>query len=147
MSEITALNPHLVVRDAARAVEWYGRAFGAEEVSRIPVPGDRLMSVVLRLGAATVHLADEFPEMELLSPLSIGGTATVLQLVTPDADGLWARALEAGAEPLVPLQDAFWGERHGQLVDPFGHKWNVAQHLRDVDHDEVARQAAAMFRG
>jgi PhnB protein len=147
MSEITALNPHIVVGDAAGAAEWYARAFGAEEVSRIPVPDGRLMSVVLRIGTATVHLADEFPELEVRSPLAIGGTATVLQLVTPDADELWRRALEAGAEPLQPLQDAFWGERHGQLVDPYGHKWNVAQHLRDVDHEEVLRQAAAMFGG
>jgi PhnB protein len=136
-----------VVRGAAEAAEWYTRAFGAEERSRVPVPGDKLMSVELLFGDTPVMLADEFPEMGVLSPLSIGGTATVLNITTDDVDALWQRAVDAGADVLSPLQDAFWGDRHGQLVDPFGHRWGLAQHIRDVPHDEVVKAAAEAFGG
>ncbi|MGI8405684.1 MAG: VOC family protein [Thermomicrobiales bacterium] len=141
------ITPHIVVRDAARAVEWYKTALGAEERSRIPVPGGKLMSVELRFGDSAVMVADEFPEMGVLSPLSIGGTAVVLHIFTEDADTLWQRAVDAGAEVLHPLQDAFWGDRQGQLADPFGHRWGIATHVRDVPHDEVVRAAAAAFGG
>jgi PhnB protein len=105
------------------------------------------MTVELRIGATVLHVASEFPEAGIVSPLTIGGTATVLQLDTDDADALWDRALAAGAEPRHPLDDQFWGERHGQLVDPFGHRWNIAQHLRDVSDEELAAGAAAAFGG
>ena len=139
--------PHIVVRGAAEAAEWYSRAFGAEERSRVPVPGGKLMSVELRFGDTAVMLADEFPEMGVLSPLSIGGTATVLNITTDDVDALWQRALDAGAQVLSPLQDAFWGDRHGQLADPFGHKWGLAQHIRDVPQEEIVKAAAEAFGG
>jgi uncharacterized glyoxalase superfamily protein PhnB len=142
---IDAIVAHLVVDDADRAATWYARAFGAVERRRVRVPDGRLMSVELELGAATIHLADQFEELGVLAPPSIGGTATVLALVTDDADALWERAVGAGADVLQPLADAFWGERHGQLADPFGHRWNIAQHLRDVPDDELARAAAAAF--
>jgi PhnB protein len=90
-------------------------------------------------------VADEFPEMDVLGPLSIGGTPVVLHLLTDDVDALWQRALDAGAEVRHPLQEAFWGERHGQIVDPFGHRWGLSQHLRDVPDDEIARAAAEAF--
>jgi PhnB protein len=141
------LTPHIVVRDAERATDWYKRALGAEERSRIPLPGGKLMSVELRFGDSTVMLADEFPEAGVLSPLSVGGTSVVLHLSTDDVDALWQRALDAGAEVLHPLADAFWGERHGQITDPFGHRWGLAQHIRDVPHDEVVRAAAEAFGG
>jgi PhnB protein len=142
-----SLSPHLVVRDAARAAAWYAEALGAEERSRIPLPGGKLMSVELAFGDATVMIADEFPDAGILSPLSIGGTATVLHLVTDDVDALWRRAVEAGAEVHHPLQDAFWGERHGQVTDPFGHRWGLAQRLREVPQEELAAAAAAAFGG
>jgi PhnB protein len=140
-----AITPHIVVRDAARAAEWYARALGAEELGRIEVPGGKLMQVELRFGDSTVMLADEFPDMGVVSPLSIGGTATVLHLVVEDVDAVWERAVAAGAEIRQPLGDVFWGERYGQIVDPFGHRWGLAQHLRDVSRDEIQRAAAAMF--
>jgi PhnB protein len=139
------ITPHIVVRDAERAVDWYKRALGAEERERIPLPGGKLMSVELAFGDSTVMLADEFPEAGILSPLSVGGTSVVLNISTDDVDSLWQRALDAGADVLQPLQDAFWGERHGQITDPFGHRWGMAQHIRDVPHDEVVRHAAEMF--
>jgi PhnB protein len=137
----------MVVRGAADAAEWYARALGAEERQRVELPGGKIMSLELRFGESPVMVADEFPEMGILSPLSVGGTSVVLNLVTDDVDALWARALEAGAEELHPLQDAFWGDRHGQITDPFGHRWGLAQHLRDVSAEEIARAAAEAFGG
>jgi PhnB protein len=141
------ITPHIVVRDAERAVDWYKRALGAEERERIPLPGGKLMSVELAFGDSTVMLADEFPEAGVLSPLSVGGTSVVLNISTDDVDSLWQRAVDAGAEVLQPLQDAFWGERHGQITDPFGHRWGMAQHIRDVPHDQLVRAAAEAFGG
>jgi PhnB protein len=138
---------HIVVRDAAEAAAWYTNAFGARELSRIPLPGNRVMSVELAIGDSIVHLGSEFPDMDILSPTTIGGTGTVLQINTDDADALWARALNAGAEAHHELADAFWGERHGQLVDPFGHRWNIAQRLRDVPHEQIVAAAAQAFGG
>lgn len=140
-----AITPHIVVQGAADAVAFYGNAFGAEEVSRIPTPDGRLMSVQLRIGDGLLHLADEFPELGVLAPPSIGGTAVVLALEVEDAEAVFAQALAAGAEVRQPLQEAFWGDLHGQLEDPFGHRWNISQHLRDVPHDEVVAAAARAF--
>jgi PhnB protein len=108
------IDAHIVVRDAARAADWYARALGAEERSRIPLPGGKLMSVELAFGESTVMVADEFPEAGILSPLSIGGTATVLNITTDGVDSLWQRALDAGAEVLHPLEDAFWATATGR---------------------------------
>ncbi len=139
------ITPHVVVRDAARAVDWYTNVLGAEEQLRIPVPDGRLMSVELRFGDSTVMLADEFPEMGIVSPQTLGGTYMALHLIVEDVDGVWQRALDAGAEVFHPLQDSFWGERHGQVIDPFGHRWGLAQHLRDVSREELVRAAQEMF--
>jgi PhnB protein len=139
------ITPHIVVRDAARAAEWYAQALGAQERGRVPVPDGRLMQVELRFGDATVMLADEFRELGVLSPLSLGGSATVLHLASDDVDALWQRALDAGAEVRQPLADTFWGERYGQITDPFGHRWGLAQRLRDVPHEEIVKAAADLF--
>jgi PhnB protein len=139
------VTPHIVVRGAAEAAEWYERALGAEIGTRIPVPGGRFMQIELRFGDSTVMIADEFPEFGVVSPLTLGGTYGALTITTDDVDALWARALAAGAEVHSALQDAFWGERHGQVIDPYGHRWGLAEHLRDVPHDEVVAQAAAVF--
>ena len=139
------ITPHVVVRDAARAVEWYTSVLGAEERLRIPVPDGRLMSVELRFGDSAVMLADEFPEMGIVSPQTLGGTYMALHLMVDDVDRVWQRALDAGAEVFHPLQDSFWGERHGQVIDPFGHRWGLAQHLRYVSPEELVRAAQEMF--
>jgi len=139
------ITPHIVVQGAERAAAFYAEAFGAEEVQRIPTPGGRLMSVQLRIAGGRLHLADEFPEMGVLAPPSIGGTPVVLALEVADAEAVFAQAITAGATVRQPLADMFWGDRHGQLADPFGHRWNVSQHLRDVPHDEVVAAAAQLF--
>jgi PhnB protein len=139
------VTPHIVVRDAGRAAEWYERALGAELGNRIPVPGGRYLQIELIFGDSHVMIADEFPEMGAISPQTLGGTYGALTIATDDVDTLWERAVGAGAEVFHPLQDAFWGERHGQIVDPFGHRWGLAQKLEDVAPAEVARRAAALF--
>ena len=141
------ITAHIVVQGADRAAAFYRDAFGAEETSRIPTPDGRLMSVQLRIGDAALHLADEFPEMGVLSPPSVGGTPVVLALDVDDAYAVFDRAVEAGATVRQPVQEMFWGERHGQLEDPFGHRWNVSQHVRDVPHEEIVAAAAAIFSG
>lgn len=144
---ISTLTPHLVVRDALRAAQWYSEALGAVEHSRVPLPGGKVMTIELRFGDAAVMVADEFPDFGIFSPLTLGGTYGALQISTDDVDTLWKRALDAGAEVFHPLQDAFWGDRHGQIIDPFGHRWGLSQHLRDVSPEEIAREAAKTFAG
>ena len=139
------ITPHIVVQGAERAAAFYRDAFGAEELSRISTPDGRLMSVQLRIGDSLMHLADEFPEMGVLAPPTIGGTPVVLALEVADAEAVFAQAVAAGAQVRQPLADTFWGDLHGQLDDPFGHRWNVRQHLRDVPHDEIVAAAARAF--
>jgi PhnB protein len=142
---IHTITPHIVVGDAPRAAEWYAEALGAEERGRLPLPGGKLMYVELWFGDSAVMVADEFPDMGVVSPLSIGGTATVLHVSSADVETLWNRAVAAGAEILQPLSETFWGDRYGQIRDPFGHKWGLAQHVRDVPQADVVRAAAEAF--
>jgi len=139
------ITPHIVVSDAARAVDWYTDVLGGEERLRIAVPDGRLMSVELHFGDSAVMLADEFPEMGIVSPQTLGGTYMALHLLVDDVDRVWQRALDGGAEAFRPLQDSFWGERAGQVVDPFGHRWGLAQHLHDVSPEELVRAVREMF--
>jgi PhnB protein len=136
---------HIIVQGADRAATFYRDAFGAEEIERIPTPDGRLMSVQLQIGSSRLHVADEFPDMGVLAPPSVGGTAVVLALEVADAEATYAQAIAAGAEVRQPLADMFWGDRHGQIEDPFGHRWNIDQHLRDVPHDEIVAAAAELF--
>jgi PhnB protein len=142
---MSTITPHLVVRDATRAADWYESVFGAEERGRLEVPGGKLMQLELWFGDAQVMLADEFPDMGVLSPLSVGGTPTVLHFSTVEVDAVWRRALDGGAEVRQPLHDAFWGERYGQITDPFGHRWGTAQRIRDVPREELIRAVAEVF--
>jgi PhnB protein len=139
------ITAHIVVPDASEAAAWYERAFGARENARVPLPDGRTLTVEVMFGDSSVHIASEFPEAGIVSPLTIGGTATVLQIATDDADALWKRALDAGASVHHELADQYWGERHGQVTDPFGHRWNIAQRLRDVSPEELAAAVAASF--
>lgn len=141
----SALVPHLAVRDADRAAGWYARALDARELGRIPVPDGRHLQIELRFGEATVMIADEFPEFGVVSPLTLGGTYGALTLKTADAGALWEQAVACGAEVFDPISDTFWGERHGQIIDPFGHRWGISQELRRVPHDELVRAAAEFF--
>jgi PhnB protein len=142
---MTTLTCHLVTRDPGAAAAWYESVLGAAETSRITLPGGQILTIELRFGDSTLALSDEFPDMGIVSPQTLGGTYGALHVAVPDADAAWQRALDAGATEFEPLQDAFWGMRTGQFIDPFGHRWAVDQHLRDVPPEEVARLAAAAF--
>ena len=142
-----SLTPHIVARGADRAAAWYVEALGAEERGRIAVPDGRFMQIELWFGDAQVMLSDEFTELGVVSPATLEGSPVVLHLRVADVDAAWTRAVEAGAIVRRPLADQVWGERCGQFTDPFGHRWGLAQHLREVPRDEVERAVAAMFGG
>jgi PhnB protein len=142
---MTTLTCHLVTRDPAAAAAWYESVLGAAEISRITLPGGQILTIELRFGDSTLALSDEFPDLGIVSPQTLGGTYGALHVAVTDADAAWRRALDAGAAEFEPLHDAFWGMRTGQFIDPFGHRWAVDQHLRDVPPEEVARLAAAAF--
>lgn len=134
-----SLTPHLVVRDAARAIDFYKRAFGATEIARMAGPGGKVMHAEIQIGDSRLMLADEFPQMKCMSPLSIGGTGTTIHLYVEDADSAFKRAVDAGATTQMPLADMFWGDRYGQVVDPFGHQWSIATHKRDMTEAEMRK--------
>lgn len=142
---MNTLTSHLVTRDPTGAASWYVSVLGAEETSRITLPGGQVLTIGLQFGDSAIAISDEFPDRGIVSPLTLGGTYGALHLAVDDADAVWHRALDAGAREFEPLHDAFWGERTGQFIDPFGHRWAVAQHLRDVPPEEVARLAAEAF--
>ena len=144
---MSTLTSHLVTRDPNAASAWYCSVLGAVEMSRITLPSGQVMTIELRFGDSELHIADEFPDVGIISPLTLGGTYGALHLAVNDVDSVWAKALGAGATEHEPLHDAFWGDRTGQFIDPFGHRWAVDQHLRDVPHEEVVRLAAEAFGG
>jgi PhnB protein len=132
----------LTVHDAARAIDFYTLAFGARELTRMPGPDGRLMHAELQIGDSRVMLADEMPDVGGgPSPRSLGGTPVTLQFYVEDADAVFQRAVNAGAVVAQPLEDQFWGDRYGKLVDPFGHAWGILTHVEDVSDEEVARRA------
>jgi PhnB protein len=139
------ITAHIVVRDPQSAAEWYTTVLGAVERSRIPLPGGKVMTIELMIGDSTLMIADEFPDLGIVSPKTLGGTYSALVIATDDIDALWQRALAAGATIFHPLEDTFWGERFGQVMDPFGHRWGFAQHVKDVPHAEIVKAAAHAF--
>jgi len=142
------LTPHLVVKGASQAIEFYKRAFGAEEIVRMPGPdGKSVMHAELKIGDSRLWLVDEFPAMGSLGPHGIGGTPVTIHVYVEDADAIFNQAVAAGAEVRMPIQDAFWGDRYGLIVDPFGHKWSVATHKEDLTPEELAKRAQVAFSG
>jgi uncharacterized glyoxalase superfamily protein PhnB len=132
-----SLTPHLVVAGASDAIAFYKRAFGAVEESRLPGPNGKMMHASVRIGDSSLMLVDEMPEWGALGPKSLKGSPVTVHLYVTDADAVFATAVAAGAKVTMPLADMFWGDRYGQLEDPFGHKWSVATHIRDVSPEEA----------
>jgi PhnB protein len=137
------LSPHLRVRGAVEALEFYKNAFGAEEVCRVPGPNGTIMHAEMTIGDSRLMLCDEFPDWGALSPKSLNGTGVTLNLYVEDADAVFERAVAAGATVKMPLENQFWGDRYGQVVDPFGHEWAIATHVEDVAPEEMETRAAA----
>lgn len=132
------VTPHLVCAGAVKAISFYKKAFGAVEAVRVPGGGPgKLLHAALRVGDSTVMLTDESPEMGALGPKMLKGTPVTIHLFFEDVDQAFARAVKAGAEVVMPLRDMFWGDRYGILLDPFGHRWSLATHIRDVSPEEI----------
>jgi PhnB protein len=140
------VTPYMIVRDAARAIEFYKQAFGAKELMRLPSPNERVGHAELQIGNSRIMLADEFPEMGIKSPQTLGGSAMSILLYVEDSDAMFQRAVDAGAKILKPIQDQFYGDRSGTLTDPFGHQWTIGTHTEDVSNDELSRRMEAMFK-
>ena len=139
-----SISAHIVVQGAESAAAFYRDAFGGQEVDRIPVPDGRFMSIQLRIGGSVLHIADEFPEMGVRSPKSIGGSPVTIMVYVDDVDATFERAKQAGAKEVRPLENQFYGDRTAQFEDPFGHRWSIATHVEDVSPDEMQRRAAEM---
>jgi PhnB protein len=141
------LTPYLCVDGAAAAIDWYGDVFGAKERMRMDGPDGKVGHAELQLGDSVIMLADEYPEMGNLGPRSVGGSPVTLSLYVEDVDAVHAKALAKGATELRPVEDQFYGDRMGQLLDPFGHRWSVGTHIEDVSPEEMDRRAAEMAAG
>ena len=141
-----SLTPHVVCKDAARAIDFYGRAFGAEEVFRLTAPDGTLIHASLRIGNSMLMLADECPPMGAFSPKKLGGSPVTIHLSVADVDASYARAVAAGATAQMPVTEMFWGARYGVLQDPFGHSWSIATQVRNLSHDEIQAGLAAAMR-
>jgi PhnB protein len=137
--------PYLIVEGASSAIGFYTSVLGATERVRMPGPDGRVGHAELALGDSVIMLADEYPEMDARGPLSIGGSPVSLHVYVEDVDSVFDRALQAGAKPLRPVEDRFYGDRSGRFEDPFGHLWDVATHVEDVPPDEMSRRAAEMM--
>jgi len=141
-----SVTPHLVCAGAADAIEFYKKAFGAVELTRMPGPQGKLMHAMIRIGDSAIMLVDESPEWGMLGPKSLKGSPVTIHLYVDDADAFVARAVKAGAKVTMPVDDMFWGDRYGKLEDPFGHHWSVGTRVRDVSAQEM-RQAMQKIPG
>lgn len=141
--------PHLIVDNAAKAIEFYQQAFGAELVSKAPTPdGKKLMHAELKIGKSRIYLNDDFPEYsngKSRTPMALGGSPVVMHRYVEDCDTIIKRAEKAGAKVTMPPQDQFWGDRYGTIRDPFGHVWSFATHVKDVTPDEMAKAMEEAF--
>lgn len=137
------ITPHLVCRDAKKAIEFYQKAFGAETVRAHYMPDGKVMHAEVRIGDSIVMLGEEAPAWNVLSPQSLGNSSVVIHLFTDDVDSLYQRAVSAGCTATMPLMDQFWGDRYGQVVDPFGHRWSLATHKEDLSVEEVEKRGLA----
>ncbi|HEY4427882.1 MAG TPA: VOC family protein [Solirubrobacteraceae bacterium] len=134
--------PYLIVDGASEAIDFYTQVLGASERMRMPGPDGRLGHAELDLGDSVIMLADEHPDMGIRGPRSIGGTPVTIHVYVDDVDAAFERAVQAGAKPLRAVEDRFYGDRSGQLEDPFGHHWNLATHVEDVPPEEMSKRAA-----
>ena len=138
-----SVTPYLAIDGAARAIEFYKKAFGAKELTRQATPDGKIMNASVKIGDSIVMMSDVFPG-SAKSPNALGGSPVTLHIYSKDVDGLWQTALSAGARVIMPLDNQFWGERYGQLADPFGHRWSVSMQVKMSREEMDAKQKEAM---
>ena len=136
------LSPYLCVDGAAAAIEFYTKVLGAKERMRMAAPNGKIGHAELQIDDSVIMLADEYPEMNIVSPKRLGGSPVTISVYVENVDAVFARAVQAGAKSLRPVADQFYGDRSGQFEDPFGHRWSVATHVEDVSPEEMAKRAA-----
>jgi len=143
------LIPHLCIKNAADAIEFYKKAFGAEEICRMPSPdGSKLMHAEIMIGGKPLYLADDFPEYsggKSRTPQALGASSVTIHMYVTDCDAAIKKAEEAGGTVTMPAADMFWGDRYGKVTDPFGHEWSMATHIADPTPEEMEAAAKAMF--
>ena len=143
-SQSGGVTPHLVCAGAADAIEFYKKAFGATEMIRMPGPNGKLMHAAVQINGAMVMLVDEMPQMQTLGPKALKGTPVVLHMMVPDVDKSYDQAVRAGAKSIMAPADMFWGDRYSQVEDPFGHRWSIATHQRDLTREEMLEGSRKM---
>ncbi len=141
------VTPHLTCAGASDAIEFYKKAFGAIEMARMPGPGGKLMHAMVKIGDSPVMLVDEFPEWGGTGPKTLKGTPVTIHLQVPDADAMFKSAVDAGATVKMPIADMFWGDRYGVVIDPFGHSWSIATHIKDMTPEEMTQAGKAAMGG
>lgn len=139
------ITPHLICRDAKKAIEFYKKAFGAESLRTLSMPDGKIMHAEIKVGDSILMLGEEAPDWKVLSPLSLGTSPVVIHLFTNDVDAVYQKAVSAGCTATMPVMDQFWGDRYGQVVDPFGHRWSIATHKEDLSDEEIAKRGRAAF--
>ena len=141
------VTPYLTINGAAAAIDWYKKAFGAKELEREPTPDGKLMHARIRIGDSIVMMSDVFPGAGGQAPDILGNSPVTLHVYLKNVDKMWQQAVDAGAKVTMPLDNQFWGERYGQITDPFGHHWSLSQVIKmsKVERDEKQKQAMAMF--
>jgi len=146
VNPVPRATPYLCCKDAARAIEFYKKAFGATEAIRLSEPGGRIGHAEIRIGDAPIMLSDEYPEMDVRSPESLGGSPVLIHLYVDDVDALTSQAVAAGAKLLRPVADQFYGDRSGTLTDPFGHRWMIATRKEDASAAEMQKRYDALMK-
>lgn len=139
--DMHTITPHIICADARAAIEFYKKAFNAVELARLDGQDGKLIHGLIQIGDSNLMLADEYPDWDSVGPNTLKGTPVTLHLYVEDADKAFAKAVNAGARVKMPLADMFWGDRYGIVVDPFGHNWSIATHIRDVSMEELKANA------
>jgi len=145
--DMHTVTPHLVIKGAAEAIEFYKKAFGAVEAGRMPGPDGRIMHAQIRINGSAVMLVDEMPEYGVVGPASLKGSPVTIHLYVEDVDAVVERAIRAGAKVTMPVADQFWGDRYGKIEDPFGHQWSVATHIADYTPEQMNENFKKMCGG
>lgn len=138
------VTPYLVISGASKALEFYKKAFNAKVLSRNALPDGRILNAQIRIGDSVVMLSEEFPGSDAKSPASLGTSTVTLHIYSKDAEKLWQQAISAGAKVTMPMENQFWGERYGQLADPFGHRWSISKQVKMSSKEMETKRKTAM---